>query len=70
MDILSVTTINRWSAAQVKASVMDNGWVKIWSHYNEIDQDRQEIILTDREWNRFVSWVEWQRKNNEARTES
>ena len=69
MDTLAVTTTNRYSRADIKASVMDNGWVRIWDYYPDIKQDRHEITLTDKEWNRLVSWVQWRRSNNEAKSE-
>ena len=69
MDTLTVTTSSKWSDADIKALVMDNGWVKIWHHYGDIKQDRHEIILTDKEWNRFASWIQWQRSDNEAKRE-
>ena len=65
-DTLKVTTSSKWSDADIKASVMSNGWVKIWHYYEDIKQDRHEIVLTDKEWDRFVAWVQWQRSNNEA----
>ena len=68
MDTLIVTTSSKWSDADIKALVMDNGWIKIWHHYDDIKQDRHEVILTDKEWDRFVSWVHWQRSNNAAKT--
>jgi hypothetical protein len=66
MATLKVTTSFKWSGADIKAAVMDNGGVKIWHHYEDIDQDRHEIILTDKEWDRLVAWVQWQRRNNEV----
>lgn len=55
MDTLTVTTSSKWSDADIKALVMDNGWVKIWHYYSDIKQDRHEVILTDKEWDRFAS---------------
>ncbi len=63
-DTLIVTTSSKWSDADIKALVMDNGWVKIWHYYDDINQDRHEVILTEKEWDRFASWVQWQRSNN------
>ena len=68
MDTITVTKSVKWSQADIKAAVLDNGWVKLWYHFDEIDQDRYEIVCTDREWDRLVAWVEWQRKNDKVET--
>jgi hypothetical protein len=63
---LKITNTYHYSPADVLAMVMDNGWVKIWFNYKDIQQDRHAIICTAEEWDRLVAWVEWQRKNKDV----
>jgi len=63
MEEILVTTTYKWSPADIKAQLTDDGGVRVWFHFEDIKQDRHEFVCTPEEWDRFVAWVEWQRKN-------
>ena len=62
MESIVVTTSYIYAPADIKAQLTEEGRVKVWFYYKDIDQERHEIVLTPEEWDRLVAWVEWQRK--------
>jgi hypothetical protein len=64
MDEIKITTSYLYSPAEIIGKVMDDGSVKIFFRFNGINQERHEIHCSANEWDRFIAWVEWQRKKN------
>ena len=62
MESIIVMTSYLYAPADIKAQLTEEGRVKMWFYYKDIDQERHEIILTPEECDRFVAWIEWQRK--------
>ena len=65
METIKVTRY--WSfytgaEADIEASCTEEAGVKIWFQYDEAGR-RQEILISPKEWDRFVARVEWQRKD-------
>ena len=63
MEHIKITESYLWSAADIMAKLTERDGVRIWFKYKDIGQERHEIRLSSEEWDRFVAWVEWQRKN-------
>jgi len=62
MEQLPVTMSFKWAAADIMAQLTKEGGVRIWYKFQGSGQEKYEIVCTPDEWDRFVAWVEWQRK--------
>jgi hypothetical protein len=63
MTPIEITDYARYGTGNVKADVTEVGGVSIWIKYKDAPQ-QPTITLSPEEWDRFVAWVEWQRKDN------
>lgn len=64
MESIKVTRyMSLWGAeADIEASCTEEGGVKMWFQYDEAGR-RQEILISPKEWDRLVAWIEWQRRD-------
>ena len=63
MEPLRVTKTYKMYEADIMAQVTEDRGVKMWSKFKESGLRKNEFTCTPQQWDRLVTWVEWQRRD-------